>query len=229
MAKIFTVPARAVASRLIDPMARALLRIGVSPNAVTIAGTVGAVTSALYFGVRGRFVVGGLVVTAFALADMLDGTMARLLLARGQPPSRFGALLDSTTDRIVDAAIFGSVLIYMARAGDVATVVAALLALVGGQLVSYVKARAEGLGMTCDVGLVERPERLILVGLGGLISGLGYDWGLPAALWLLAALSVVTVLQRLAHVHRQAAALLAADSGAAGTEAETAPMDREKP
>ncbi|HEU4421565.1 MAG TPA: CDP-alcohol phosphatidyltransferase family protein [Pilimelia sp.] len=213
MAKIFSVSARVVVSRVIDPVARTLLRLGVSPNAVTLAGTAGAVTSTMFFGVRGQFVIGGFVVTAFALADLVDGAMARALRARGEPPNRFGAVLDSTTDRIVDAAIFGSVLIYMVRSGDLVSVVAALLALVGALLVSYVKARAEGMGMTCDVGLVERPERLILIGIGGLLTGLGLDWGLPAALWLLAALSAVTVVQRLVHVNREAAALAAAAAG----------------
>jgi len=207
MAKIFSVSIRAAVTRVVDPVARALLRMGISPNAVTLAGTAGAVASAIFFGVRGQFVVGSFIVTVFALADMVDGAMARALAAQGAPPTKFGAVLDSTTDRMVDAAIFGTVVYYMAREGDTATVVAAMLALVGGQIVSYVKARAEGLGMTCDVGLVERPERLILVGLGAVVSGFGADWGLPAALWLLAALSAVTIAQRLVHVHRQAASI----------------------
>ena len=81
--------------------------------------------------------------------------------------------------------------------------VVALVCLVGGQVVSYVKARAEGLGFTCDVGIAERMERLILVGVGGLLTGFGVDWGLPAAIWLLAVLTVITVVQRLVHVRRQ--------------------------
>jgi CDP-diacylglycerol---glycerol-3-phosphate 3-phosphatidyltransferase len=203
MARIFRVSVRAGVSRLVDPLARALLRAGVSPNAVTLAGTAGAVAGAIWFGSRGQFVVGSLLVTLFALTDLVDGAMARARRAEGAPPSRFGALLDSTMDRVVDSAIFGVVVYYMGVHGDRPSAVAALICLAAGQIVSYVKARAEGLGMTCDVGVAERPERLIIVGAGALLRGLGLDWALPAALWLLAALSVFTVVQRIVHVHRQ--------------------------
>jgi CDP-diacylglycerol---glycerol-3-phosphate 3-phosphatidyltransferase len=211
MAKIFRVSLRAGVARLIDPVARVLLRAGVSPNAVTVAGTAGAVISAIYFGVRGEWIIGAFVVTFFALTDLLDGAMARRRIAEGAPPNRFGALLDSTMDRVADAAIFGSVAYYLADTGDLTSMVAALLCLATGQMVSYVKARAEGLGMTCDVGIAERPERLILVGVGGLLHGFGVDWGMPAALWVLVVLSVITIGQRLAHVARQARA--AAETG----------------
>jgi phosphatidylinositol phosphate synthase len=198
MAKIFSVDARAAVAHVIDPIARALVRAGVSPNAVTIAGTAGAVAAAIGFGSQGHFVAGALIVTLFALTDLIDGTMARMRPS----PSKFGALLDSTMDRIADGAIFGSVVYWYATQGDEPTVVAGLICLVSGQIVSYVKARAEGLGMGANVGIAERLERLVLVGLGGLISGAGVDWGLPAALWLLAVLSVVTVWQRVMHVYR---------------------------
>jgi CDP-diacylglycerol--glycerol-3-phosphate 3-phosphatidyltransferase len=198
MAKIFSVDARAAVARVIDPVARALVRAGVSPNAVTVAGTAGAVAAAIGFGSQGHFVAGALIVTLFALTDLIDGTMARM-----RPrPSRFGALLDSTMDRVADGAIFGAVVYWYATQGDEPTVVAGLICLVAGQIVSYVKARAEGLGMEANVGIAERLERLVLVGLGGLITGAGVDWGLPAALWLLAVLSVVTVWQRVMHVYR---------------------------
>lgn len=198
MAKIFSVDARAAVAHVIDPVARALLRAGVSPNAVTVAGTAGAVAAAIGFGSQGHFVAGSLIVTLFALTDLVDGTMARM---RGGS-SRFGALLDSTMDRVADGAVFGTVVYWYAKQGDKATVVAALICLVSGQIVSYVKARAEGLGMGANVGIAERLERLVLVGLGGLVTGAGVDWGLPAALWLLAVLSVVTVWQRVIHVYR---------------------------
>ncbi|HWG97842.1 MAG TPA: CDP-alcohol phosphatidyltransferase family protein [Pilimelia sp.] len=199
MAKIFSVSARAAVSRYVDPVARALLRAGISPNAVTVAGAAGVVAGAVGFGARGHLVPGALVVTLFAFTDLLDGAMAR---ARGGS-SRFGALLDSTMDRIADGAIFGAVAYWLAVTGDRPSAAAALLCLVLGQVVSYVKARAEGAGLRCDVGVAERTERLVLVGVGGLATGLGLSWALPAALWLLAALSVVTVGQRLAHVRAQ--------------------------
>jgi CDP-diacylglycerol---glycerol-3-phosphate 3-phosphatidyltransferase len=204
MAKIFSGSLRTGIARVVDPAARALLRIGISPNAVTVAGTLGVVVSAVALGARGHFVVGTFVVTFFTFTDLVDGAMARARRAEGAPPSRFGALLDSTMDRVADGAIFGSVAYYMGVTGDRPSAVAALLCLVAGQVVSYVKARAEGLGMTCNVGIAERLERLVLVGLGGLATGFGLGWGLPAALWLLAVLSLITVGQRLAHVYRQA-------------------------
>jgi phosphatidylinositol phosphate synthase len=200
MAKIFQVSARAGMARVVEPVARRLLRMGVSPNAVTVAGTIGVLIGSLGFGARGHLVAGALIVTFFALTDLLDGTMARM---RGGS-TRFGAFLDSSMDRVADGAVFGAVTYWLATQADRAGVAAALLCLVGGQLVSYVKARAEGLGMTCNVGIAERTERLIVVGVGGLLAGFGLTWALPAALWLLAVLSFVTVGQRIAHVRRQA-------------------------
>jgi CDP-diacylglycerol--glycerol-3-phosphate 3-phosphatidyltransferase len=199
MAKIFSVDARAAVARVVEPVSRALLRAGVNPNAVTVAGTAGAVAAAIGFGSQGHFIAGTLIVTLFALTDLIDGTMARLSTG----PTKFGALLDSTMDRLADGAIFGSVVYFYATRGDEPTVVAGLICLVAGQIVSYVKARAEGLGLSGNVGIAERLERLVLVGLGGLLTGAGVSWGLPAALWLLAVLSVVTVLQRVMFVHRQ--------------------------
>jgi CDP-diacylglycerol--glycerol-3-phosphate 3-phosphatidyltransferase len=207
MAKIFSVPARAVLSYGVNPTARLLLRVGVSPNAVTVTGTVGVLIGALGFGARGHLVAGAAIVTLFALTDVLDGTMARI---RGDT-GRFGALLDSSMDRISDGAVFGAVVYYFAvRPDSYGGLVAALLCLVLGQVVSYVKARAEGVGLDADVGLAERTERLVLVGIGGVLSGLGVTWGLPAALWVLAVLSVVTVLQRLIRAARSDRANVAA-------------------
>ena len=199
MAKILNTSARAVFSYIINPAARFLLRIGVTPNAVTVAGTVGVVFGALFFGARGYLVTGALVVTFFALTDALDGTMARM---RGGS-ARFGALLDSSMDRIADAAVFGAVIYYLhGQDNPYNGMVAGIICLAAGQVVSYVKARAQSLNLDADVGIAERLERLIIVGIGGLISGFGAEWGLPAALWFLAVLSAVTVFQRLIHAAR---------------------------
>ncbi|MCM4079051.1 phosphatidylinositol phosphate synthase [Paractinoplanes hotanensis] len=198
MAKIVQVPARAVIAYGVNPLARFLLRIGVTPNAVTVAGTVGVLFGS-YFGARGELIWGTVIVTAFALTDALDGTMARM---RGGS-SKFGALLDSSMDRLADAAVFGAVVYYMSTEGNpYGGMVAALISLSAGQVVSYVKARAQSLGLDADVGIAERLERLLIVGAGGLLGGFGLDWGLPAALWVLAALSLVTVFQRLIHAGR---------------------------
>ncbi|MDG4788318.1 CDP-alcohol phosphatidyltransferase family protein [Micromonospora sp. WMMD1102] len=200
MAKIFQVSARAGMTRVVEPIARTLLRVGVTPNAVTVAGTLGVVLGSVLLGARGYLVAGALVVTFFALTDLLDGTMARM---RGGS-SRFGAFLDSSMDRVSDGAVFGAVAYWLATQDDRVGVAAALICLVAGGLVSYVKARAEGLGMTCNVGIAERTERLLIVGVGGLLTGLGLSWALVTALWLLAAVSVFTVGQRMTHVYRQA-------------------------
>jgi CDP-diacylglycerol--glycerol-3-phosphate 3-phosphatidyltransferase len=127
---------------------------------------------------------------------VLDGTMARMRGGTG----RFGALLDSSMDRVADGAVFGGVVYYMAsRHNPYGGTVAALISLAAGQVVPYVKARAASLGMDADVGLAERLERLVILGVGGLLGSAGLDWGLPAALWVLAVLSVFTVVQRLVH------------------------------
>jgi CDP-diacylglycerol--glycerol-3-phosphate 3-phosphatidyltransferase len=199
MAKILSVVSRAGLARLLDPVAGALLRVGVSPNAVTVVGTLGVFVGAVGFGARGKLVVAVVIVTLSAFTDLVDGAMARL---RGTA-SRFGALLDSTADRASDGAVFGSVTYWLATSGQPRAAVVCLVCLVTGQLVSYVKARAEGLGLTCNVGVAERAERLILVGVGGLLTGFGVRPALEVALWLLAVLSLITIGQRMVHVYRQ--------------------------
>jgi CDP-diacylglycerol--glycerol-3-phosphate 3-phosphatidyltransferase len=190
-------------NRVVDPAAASLLRAGVSPDAVTVVGTLGAVAGALLLFSRGVFLVGTLVVTLSVLTDLLDGAMAR----RRGTPSVFGAWLDSTCDRLADAAIFSGLALWFAGEGDDRLLLGlSLFCLVSGSIVSYAKARAEGLGLRCDVGLAERAERLILVLVGTGLAGLGVPAALTVALWLLAAASAVTVVQRLVEVRRQAAA-----------------------
>jgi CDP-diacylglycerol--glycerol-3-phosphate 3-phosphatidyltransferase len=116
---------------------------------------------------------------------------------------KFGAFLDSTMDRVADGAVFGSVAYWLATQDRHWALVAALICLVTGQIVSYAKARAESLRMTANVGIAERFERLLLVGLGGLAEGFGLKHGMDVALWLLAVLSVITVAQRVMTVRRQ--------------------------
>jgi CDP-diacylglycerol--glycerol-3-phosphate 3-phosphatidyltransferase len=194
---------RPVLARVVDPVAAALLRVGVSPDAITVLGTLGVVTGALALFPRGELFLGTMVVTAFVLTDMLDGAMARRIERR----SLFGAWLDSTCDRLADAAVFSGLVLWFVGEGDDRLLAGvALFCLVAGSLVSYAKARAEGLGLTADVGFAERAERLIIVLVAAGFSGLGVSWALPVGLWALAVASVVTVVQRLVEVHRQAAA-----------------------
>jgi CDP-diacylglycerol---glycerol-3-phosphate 3-phosphatidyltransferase len=198
MAKIFSVVTKAGLSRVLDPVARALLRAGVSPDAVTVVGTAGVIAAAVGLATRGHLLIATFVITACALTDLIDGAMAR---ARGTT-SRFGALLDSTMDRVADGAVFGALAYWLAVTGDRASLTACLICLIAGQVVSYVKARAEGLGLSADVGIAERFERLVIIGLGGIGYGIGVPYALQVALWLLAVLSVVTVFQRIWYVRR---------------------------
>jgi len=193
--------ARPALGRLVDPVADALLRLRVPPDAVTVMGTLGVVVGALAFFPRGMFFVGTAVVFFSVLTDLVDGAMARRLGQTGP----FGAWLDSTCDRVADAAIFTGLVLWFSGAGEDRLLVGVtLFCLVGGSVVSYAKARAEGLGLTCDVGLAERAERLIFVLLGTLLAGVGLTGALGVALWLLAVATAVTVVQRLVEVRRQA-------------------------
>jgi CDP-diacylglycerol--glycerol-3-phosphate 3-phosphatidyltransferase len=199
MAKILSGVARAGIGRVVDPVARALLRAHISPDAVTVAGTIGVVVGAVGFGARGHLIAGTVIVTLSTFADLVDGSMAR---QRGRA-GKFGAFLDSTMDRVADGAVFGAVAYWLGTQGRHWAAAAALICLVTGQIVSYAKARAEGLGMTANVGVAERLERLLLVGIGGLVAGFGWKYGLDVALWLLAVLSTITIGQRIAAVYRQ--------------------------
>jgi phosphatidylinositol phosphate synthase len=195
--------ARAFVTRVLNPVAGLLVRLGVSPDAVTVVGTLGVAAGALFFYPRGEFLVGTLVITAFVFADTLDGIMARRL---GRSSS-WGAYLDSTLDRIGDAAVFGGLVLWYAGEGANSSMAAlALACLILGSVVSYAKARAEGLGMTANVGIAERADRLVAVLVATGLTGL---FDLPTAvlgvvLGLLALASLVTVIQRVLMVRRQA-------------------------
>lgn len=192
---------RPAVGRVVAPLAARLLRAGVTPDMVTVAGTIGAVVGAFAFFPRGSFFLGTAVVTLAVLTDALDGAMARL---RGLSGS-WGAFLDSTMDRIADASIFSALVLWYAGDGDSTVLLCVtLFCLVSGVVTSYAKARAEGLGMTADVGIAERLERLIVVLAGTLLAGLGLELGLAVALWVLAVASAITVGQRLVEVRRQA-------------------------
>ncbi|TQS26551.1 phosphatidylinositol phosphate synthase [Microbispora sp. KK1-11] len=193
---------RPAVTRVMTPLGRALARWGISPDVITTIGTLGVVASALVFYPLGHLFAGTLVITFFVLADLLDGVLARMT-GKG---STWGAFLDSTLDRLGDASIFSGLILYFVLKDEPEIVLAtvALFCLVAGALVSYAKARAEGLGMTANVGIAERGERLVVVLVAAGLSGLGVPYVLAAGLWLLAAASAVTVVQRMVHVYRQA-------------------------
>lgn len=192
--------ARASVSRVTDPIGAWLLRRGLTPNAVTVLGTVGSVAVSLWFIPRGQLFTGAALVTVFVLFDLLDGAMARA----GGGGTKFGAVLDATCDRIADGALFAAVAWWAFGEDEHGLAAAALVSLVGAQVISYVKARAEASGLSADGGLAERAERFIvgLVGVG--LHGLGVPYILPVALYLLAALVVITVVQRVLAVSRAA-------------------------
>jgi len=195
--------ARAFFTKVLTPLARGLLRLGVSPDVVTLLGTVGVVAGALAFYPRGSFLVGTLVISAFVFSDLVDGTMARL----SGRSSRWGAYLDSTLDRVGDAAVFGGIALWYAGDGrDLLLASLAVFCLAAGSVVSYSKARAEGLGMTANVGIAERADRLVLILAATGLKGLGVPWLQEGVLWVLAVASSVTVVQRMLEVRRQALA-----------------------
>ena len=205
--------ARPRVAKVVAPVVRGLARAGVTPDMVTITGTLAAVLGAVFLIGNGFLFWGAFVVTLSVLLDLLDGALAR---ARGGG-SLFGAVLDSTGDRAADAAIFGALAWWFSgRGDDRLLVLLALICLVLGVLTSYVKARAEGVGLSCDVGIVERTERLILVLTGTGLYGLGVPYAVHVALWALLVGSAITVGQRFVAVHRAASARQVATPGASG-------------
>ncbi|MGH3995746.1 MAG: phosphatidylinositol phosphate synthase, partial [Pseudonocardiaceae bacterium] len=192
---------RTAVSRVTDPLGSWLLRHGVTADVVTVFGTAATVAAALWFFPRGSLFWGTVVVTVFVLFDTLDGAVAR---AAGGG-SAFGGVLDSVCDRIADGALFAAIVWWCFGAGSNRLLgVAALVCLVSGQVISYVKARAEAAGLTATAGIIERPERLIITLLGTGLHGLGVPYAANVALWLLAVLSLVTVAQRMLAVYRSA-------------------------
>jgi CDP-diacylglycerol---glycerol-3-phosphate 3-phosphatidyltransferase len=194
--------ARAFVTKLLTPLARLFLRLGIRPDVVTMVGTLGVCVGALGFYPRHQFFLGTIIISVFALSDTLDGIMARL----SGHSSKWGAYLDSTLDRVADSAIFGGLVLWYAGDGDTPYLAAlALACLILGSVVSYAKARAEGLGMTANVGIAERAERVITVLIATGLVGLGVpEVLLTVVLALLAVASLITVVQRMLEVRRQA-------------------------
>jgi phosphatidylglycerophosphate synthase len=193
----FYLMTRAAYAKLSTPVAKVALRAGFTPDSITIIGTAGAVVAALTLYPIGQLWWGSFAVFVFVLADMLDGAMAR----QSGGGSRFGAVLDATCDRISDGAIFCG-LLWWAAFGMRSTslVVALMICLVTSQVISYVKARAEASGLSGEGGLIERPERLVIILNGAGLSGVWFlhvPWLLHVAAWLLALASLITLGQRL--------------------------------
>lgn len=203
MAKFLRTSGRAGLRRYVDAAAKVLISIGVSANAVTLAGTAVVVAASMLLLSQGHLLAGLIVVAVSVFTDMLDGAIARV---KGTM-SRFGALLDSVCDRLADGAIFAGLAYWLLTEERFAACALAMWALIASQVVSYVKARCESLGGECNVGIAERPERLILAGATVLAEVLGVPLALEVGMGLLALLATITVVQRLLHARVTLAAL----------------------
>lgn len=196
-------PVRNVFERLLEPPVNALIRSNVSPNVITTIGTMVVLGSGLAFGI-GQVRLAGVLLLLSGIGDMLDGRVAR----GGNRVTPFGAFYDSTLDRVGDAALFGGIGMYFVRGGIRADLVvpglaSALVALAAIQIVSYARARAEGLSLDCKVGIAQRAERILGLGVPSLFVGAGPD-GLVlfAIVVILGILASITVVQRIVHVYR---------------------------
>lgn len=195
--------ARASVSRVTDPAGAWLLRAGLTPNVVTVIGTIGAAASALWFFPHNDLFVGSVLVTVFVLLDLLDGAMARI----SGTVTRYGMVLDASCDRIVDGVLYASIAWWALEvAHDRVTAAAALVSLVAAQVISYIKARAEASGLDGAGGLVERAERFMIALVATGIEGLGVPYAARVGMILLAVLAVITVGQRFVAVRRSALA-----------------------
>ena len=180
------------ARRFSEQLARPLARTGIDPNALTVTGFLVSIPTALVIATD-RTVAGGILVLCTGAFDTLDGAVARLT-GNG---SKFGAFLDSTLDRWAEGIIFTGLACLFAARGTQTELVLSVLTLVGSMLISYTRARAEGLGIDCNVGFLQRPERFLLIG----VSLLGPAWLLSGGMWFLAVATQVTAIQRVFHVH----------------------------
>ena len=186
--------------RLIDPVANWLVKRGVHPNTITVVGTLCTVVGGIIYG-TGHIRTGGFFLGITALFDVLDGTVAR----RSNKSSMFGAFLDSTLDRLADGFVLGGLAVFYATSrihGSVPLMITALLGLVGAFLTSYTRARAESLGLDAKVGLLQRPERVVLLSAPQALFGLVLDgWVLAGIIIILTVTAWITVVQRVAYVY----------------------------
>lgn len=185
-------------NRFIEPIARLAIRARITPNAVTVGGTLGTAVAAMYFYPRGDLFIGTLVIIFFALSDLFDGAIARLSKTGA---SAWGGFLDSTCDRVTDSVILGSLAIYCILE-DLAIYPVIIATIVFGFLVPYIRAKAESFGISCTVGIAERTERLIIALTGIGFHGLGVPYILAVLMWALLVLSAVTAVQRVVVVYR---------------------------
>jgi CDP-diacylglycerol---glycerol-3-phosphate 3-phosphatidyltransferase len=182
-----------VVARFIEPIAGFGYKAGITPDMVTLFGAVGASFSALYLLVSGELFWASIAVTIFALSDLFDGAIARI---SEKGATQWGAFLDSTCDRITDAAILMGLALYLIEQDD-PLVPAVLGCILFGSLIPYIRAKAESYNIACSVGVAERTERLIIVLVAIGFDGLGVPYILSIGVWVLLILSMITVIQRI--------------------------------
>jgi len=187
---------RVLSSYLEQPVAGALAKMGLTPNIITLLGLAVAGASAYLISI-GSLWAGGIVLLASGVFDLFDGALARLT---GRT-SKFGALLDSVVDRVSEAVILLGLLVFYIQRSCTEGLVLVYLALAGSIMVSYLRARAEGLGIECNVGVMTRPERVVTLGIG-LIVGQWWPTVVLIVLGVIAGLTFLTTVQRLIHAWR---------------------------
>jgi CDP-diacylglycerol--glycerol-3-phosphate 3-phosphatidyltransferase len=191
--------AKNISTAIAHPFAVLFIKLRISADVITFIGTLGVcLTSVIYFS-NGQFLIGALLFTFFVGFDALDGTMARMLNKK----SKWGAFFDSVMDRIADGVVLASISYYFLIQQENLLFIVSLVALISSEIVSYTKARAEGLGLTCDTGIAERPERVIIIIFGTFLTGLGLSMAIQWSIWILAVVSLITVLQRMNFVYKQ--------------------------
>ena len=189
---------RVPVAKIISPIVKTLVKLGVSANMISAVGGIGSIASALYFFPMGEFFTGVLFVCIFVLFDLFDGAVAR---QSTKGISKWGALLDSTLDRFSDAAILlGGMIYYIDKSDQLAPVF--LIAAFASFMVSYIRARAESLGIECSGGIAERSERLIITLTAYGLTGLSVNYAMSIGIWSVAILSIITILQRLMIVYK---------------------------
>jgi CDP-diacylglycerol--glycerol-3-phosphate 3-phosphatidyltransferase len=185
-------------AKLIAPLVKILIKLRISANLISTIGGIGSAASALYFFPKGEFLTGVLWVSGFVIFDLFDGAVAR---ASNKGVSKWGAVLDSTLDRLSDAAVFIGALLFFIKSDD-RLVPLIIVAAVSAFMVSYIKARAESLNIVCDGGIAERSERLIIALAAYALHGFKVDYAMAAGMWILVFLSLITMAQRMLIVYK---------------------------
>lgn len=191
--------AKNISTAIVRPFAKLFIKLKITADAITFIGTLGVCVSSIIYFSNGQFLLGSLLFTFFVGFDALDGTMARMLNKK----SKWGAFFDSVMDRIADGVVLASISFYFISQDNIILYLISLVALISSEIVSYTKARAEGLGLNCDTGIAERPERVLIIIFGTLLTGLGISMAIQWSIWILALVSLITVIQRINFVHQQ--------------------------